>query len=236
MAGKSPLRALGPLNMGLTAAFEGPDAYKRAKGYTAQQRERRKSMGRVPPGGVPPMKKLSARNALMSILHSQMEKNAVTAKDLPKGFPFGSALKSLPGALAMGAGLAGGGLLAAKAGRGVGSVFQSFQANRMFRELQRRYPEIKRHPKAREYFDLIVAYAPSLMRHPAAIGDFLRRQLEYPMSSVEFIKQLADLEGAVAKTEASSAAARFGQDVVSGGQKTIGPMSEYGYQSPLINK
>ena len=225
--GKSIMRATGPLSMGLTAMFEGPEAYKKTKGYIAQQRAGVKRMGSVPPGGVPSMSKISARNALMSFLRVAKGAGgkAVDPKTM-KGFPFAEALKSLPGALTIGAGLAGGGLLAAKAGGGVGGVFQTFQANRMFGELKRRYPEIKRHPKAREYFDLIVAYAPSLMRHHAAVGDFLRRQLEYPMSSVEFIKQLADLEQAVAKTETYSASSRFGQDVAKGGTSLVGPMTE----------
>jgi hypothetical protein len=70
-----------------------------------------------------------------------------------------------------------------------------------------------------------VAYAPSLMRHPAAIGDFLKRQLEYPTTSVEFIKQLADLEGTIAKTQGYSAATSFGRGVESGAGSALAPLA-----------
>lgn len=125
------------------------------------------------------------------------------------------------GAVQTGLAIAGGTAALGLAGRAVGSgvsgAFQKLQANRMFNDLQQRYPEIKRHKDARKYFDLIIAYAPSLMRHHAAVGDFLRRQLEYPMSSVEFIKQLADLEATVAKTESMAGPARFGQSLEQAG-------------------
>jgi len=114
-------------------------------------------------------------------------------------------------ALAAGTGLAAGGALIGAAGHGVGSAYTRLKAGRMFDELSRRHPEIKKSPQAKEYFDLIVAFAPSLLRHPSAIGDFLRRQLQYPMSSVEFIKQLADLESTVARTESSSAGRSIGR-------------------------
>lgn len=118
---------------------------------------------------------------------------------------------TMANALIVGAGLAAAGAGVGAAAKGVGSMYTRLQASRMFSELQRRHPEVKTNPKARQYFDLIVAYAPSLMRHPNAIGDFLMRQLQYPMSSVEFIKQLADLEATVGKTGRESAGHGFGQ-------------------------
>lgn len=114
-------------------------------------------------------------------------------------------------ALVVGAGLAAAGAGVSAAAGGVGSMFTRLRAGRMFEELKRRHPEIKSNPRARQYFDLIVAYAPSLMRHPNAIGDFLMRQLQYPMSSVEFIKQLADLEATVAKTGRESMSSALGK-------------------------
>lgn len=214
---KSLFRTLGPVNLGLTAAFEGPEAVGHTKRYIAQQRSGQKKVNApVPPGGVPNMSKISAHQALRYYLRKQAA--------IPGGW--GSAARNLPGALALGAGVAAGGLLAASGGRGVGNVYQRFQAQSMFKTLTQRYPEIRRHPKAREYFDMIVAYAPSLMRHPTAIGDFLRRQLEYPMSSVEFIKQLADLEGTVAKTEASTLSAQFGKDVAKSTSGFVVPLSQ----------
>lgn len=202
-----------PLGLALMA----PEAAGDTKKYIRQQRLARVK-GRVPPGGVPDMKKISAHQALRHFLH----------KEAGPTFGFRQAMGSLPGALALGAGLAGGGLLAAGGAKGVGGVFQKFQGQRMFAELRRRYPEVKRHPKAREYFDMIVAYAPSLMRHPTAIGDFLKRQLEYPMTSVEFIKQLADLEGTVAKTQTYGMATQFGRGVETGAAGVMSPMAQFG--------
>jgi hypothetical protein len=113
-------------------------------------------------------------------------------------------------ALLLGTGLAAAGAGVGAAASGVGNMFTRLQAKRMFDELQRRHPEVKSNPKARQYYDLIVAYAPSLLRHPNAVGDFLLRQLQYPMSSVEFIKQLADLEATVSKTSRESTGANIG--------------------------
>lgn len=129
------------------------------------------------------MQKVSAKQVLME----KLEKTAVPS------MTFGQAL-------GIGAALTGTAMAARAGSAGIGSLYTKFKSERMFKELTNRYPEIKRHPKAREYFDLIVAYAPSLLKHPTAIGDFLRRQLEYPMSSIEFVKQLADLEKTVAST------------------------------------
>lgn len=206
-------KLIGP---GLTVAVGAPGAVSQGRKYTAQQRERR-NPGSVPPGGIPPMKKVSARRALDHYLKKQ-------AGPLPP--TRGGLAHALPWALLAGAGLTAGGMGASAAARGVGGVYQRFQSNRMFEELQRRYPEIRRHPKAREYFDLIIAYAPSLMRHPAAIGDFLRRQLEYPMSSVEFIKQLADLEATVSKTESSGPASQFGHGAAQAGGGLLVPLAQ----------
>jgi hypothetical protein len=114
-------------------------------------------------------------------------------------------------ALMIGTGLAVAGAGVGAAASGVGSMFTRLQASRMYDELRRRHPEVKSNPKSRQYFDLIVAYAPSLMRHPSAIGDFLLRQLQYPMSSVEFIKQLADLEATVSKTGRDSIGSNVGR-------------------------
>ena len=201
------------VGLGITGALLGPEIKGKTKGYIAQQRAGVR--GPHAPGEVPPMKKISARRVFAHYL----------AKQAGGSLSFGGAVSSLPGALLMGTGLAAGGLLAGGGARGVASMFQRHKAERMYNELRRRYPEVRRHPKAREYFDMIVAYAPSLMRHPVAIGDFLKRQLEYPMTSVEFIKQLADLEGTVAKTEGYGAAASFGKGVESGAGGIIVPMA-----------
>ena len=188
------------------------------KRMTRQQRAKRINAP-VPPGGVPNMSKISARQGLRSCLANvRMRKEAAK--------PLSNMLRAFPRAFGYGLGIAGSSMLAYGGAKGVAAAHQKIMSARMFKRLQQIYPEIKRHPKAREYFDLIIAYAPSLLRHPAAVGDFLRRQLEYPMSSVEFIKQLADLEGAVAKTQSYSAPSRFGEAVAKGMGSSIGPIAE----------
>jgi hypothetical protein len=204
----------------LNLALSAPEAAEHTKRYAKQQAAGVKKLkGTHAPGGAPPMRKVSAKQAL----HFHLKKQAEEKTAEPK-LPFGSAAKALPWALLAGAGIATGGMVARGGAGAVGGAFQKFQSSRMFKELQQRYPEIRRHKDARKYFDLIVAYAPSLMRHHAAVGDFLTRQLQYPMSSVEFIKQLADLEATVSKTEGTSAASRFGQSVEQQAGGLLGPM------------
>jgi len=191
------------------AALGLPENIRQTKGYIGQQRMARASRISAPQaaGEIPNMQKLSARKAL----RFYMRKHAVFGASTLTG--------ALGKALLLGAaGTAAGALVGSGIG-GVGGVFQQFQASRMFRELQARYPEIKKHPKAREYFDMIVAYAPSLLRHHAAVGDFLRRQLEYPMTSVEFLKQLADLEGQVMRSGVDALGSRIGQTMGATGPK-----------------
>ena len=189
----------------LNVALSAPDAIAKGKGYANQQREKRNpQIGTHPPGGAPPMRKVSAAQVLREKL---MEKKAAGMLPPGAGAHIGQAL--LTGAL-----MAGGGVALSGAARGVGGAFQRLQAERMFKELQGRYPEIRRHKDARKYFDMTVAYAPSLMRHHAAIGDFLKRQLEYPMSSIEFIQQLATLEGTVSKTMGNNSSTNFGRQSV----------------------
>jgi len=205
---------MGIVGAGIMAAMTVPDLVTDTKEHTAKQRQRR--LGTHMPGGAPPMRKISAAAGLRRSLEKTSDRK----------IEFTKALTSIPGALGLGAALTGGGLLAGGAAHGIVSAYQKMQAARMFKELQQRYPDIKRHKDARKYFDLIVAYAPSLMRHHAAIGDFLTRQLQYPMSSIEFIKQLADLEGVVAKTRSGGGPSQFGQNVGMSAAGFVGPMSE----------
>lgn len=201
------------------AALSAPDVMDKTKNYMAQQRAGSKKVtAPVPPGGVPNMKKVSAHQALRHFLKKQAA--------MPPPFAPQKLRTAIPWALGIGAGLTASSLAIGAGARGIGGAYQRFQANRMFKELQQRYPEVRRKPEdARKYFDLIIAYAPSLMRHHAAIGDFLKRQLEYPMSSVEFIKQLADLQATVAKTEGESVSTRFGRSSAEMAGGLIQPMS-----------
>lgn len=102
--------------------------------------------------------------------------------------------------LGHGAGIVGAGILglaATQAARGVGGMFERSQRNKLFQEIARRDSQIARDPRAREYFDLVMTYAPSLGRHPTAIADFLKKQLMYPVSSTEFLHALANFESTV---------------------------------------
>jgi len=143
------------------------------------------------------MNKISARKALRHYL----KKEAVTASTVASMMAAG---------LAVGVGSQLAGRAVAGGARAVGDVFLSFRNNRLFDELKAKYPEIKSNKRAREYFDMIMAYAPSLARHPTAIGDFLSRQLQYPVSSIEFLHRLADFEGSVRRTDATRASSAFG--------------------------
>jgi hypothetical protein len=185
--------------------------------YIAQQRAgtAKKIKGPVPPGGVPPMQKMSAHQALRYFLK---KKAAV---------PWENLAKAVGTSLLVGGGLTAAGMAVGAGARGVGGVYQQFQANRMFEDLKRMYPEIRQKPQdARKYFDMILAYAPGLMRHHAAIGDFLRRQLEYPMSSIEFIKQLADLQSTLSKTESERPGTRFGRAASESAGSIVKPVGE----------
>jgi hypothetical protein len=171
-------------------ALYGMEGLEKGKGYKKKMDIKQKRISGSIPGALP----MSAKQAMMRNLK----------KESADAGAIGSAFMQGLGIAAAGAAVGGAGL-------GVASLYTKMQSGRMFKTLQARHPEIKRNPKAREYFDLIVAYAPSLMKHPNAIGDFLKRQLEYPMSSVEFIKQLADLENTVSGTTTNSPAWQMGQ-------------------------
>lgn len=199
----------------LTLAMEAPDAVSKGKGYKRQQQMARTKKIDAPnlPGGAPPMRKVSATQALRFYLQKQAGKAPPGMSEVLKG-------------MGLAAGIGGTALAGRGLAKGVGSVYQRFAANRMFEEIKRRYPEIRRKPKeAREAFDIAIAYAPSLMKHPAAIGDFVRRQLQFPISSHEYLKQLADLEGSVSKAESYGAPAQFGS-AIGGAHGAIGMYSQ----------
>jgi hypothetical protein len=211
------MAGLGTALSALNLATNLSDVRQKTKGYMAQQKAAR-IHAPLPAGGIPEMRKVSALRAMRYFLSKQAGG--------PDPISAGTFLKNIPAALGLGAAMAGGGMAVGAAARGVGGIYQKFVAERMFKELQQRYPEIRNKPQeARKYFELIVAYAPSLLRHHAAIGDFLRRQLEYPMSSVEFIKQLADLEATVSKTHGESASAHFGRSASEAGGGMLGSLA-----------
>lgn len=192
-------------NLAATGALQVPEAGRQARAYSRQQARGIRAPG--PAGDIPDMQKVSVRQALRFYLRKQA------------AGPASNFFGNLGMGVAKGVGTALAGSILGAGALGLGSVYQRFQAGRTFDELQRRYPEIKKNARARDYFDMIVAYAPSLMKHPAAIGDFLRRQLEYPMSSVEFVKQLAELENTVTGTRADRPGARFGEQVAQSSAK-----------------
>jgi hypothetical protein len=82
-------------------------------------------------------------------------------------------------------------------GSTVGGIFERRKRDKLFEKLVTLNPDLKTNPRAREYFDLVMTYAPVLGDHPTAIGDFLRRQLQYPVASHEFLESLARLQKTV---------------------------------------
>lgn len=101
--------------------------------------------------------------------------------------------------IAASAAIAGGALMATEklfdtVGGGVNGVFERRRRDKLFEALLARDPQLKTNARAREYFDLVLTYAPALGDHPTAIGDFLKRQLQYPVSGVEFLSALTKLQ------------------------------------------
>ncbi len=118
------------------------------------------------------------------------------------------------------AGAAGAGKLLDAASKGVGGIFERRQRDKLFETLLARDPALKKEQRAREYFDLVLTYAPALGDHPTAIGDFLKRQLQYPVSGVEFLAALAKLQNDVSnarRPQPSAFSAGVG-DVLHGAQ------------------
>jgi hypothetical protein len=116
----------------------------------------------------------------------------------------------LLGAGALSAGAALGGLGVRAAAKGVGGMFDRSRNNRLFQRLAQKDKNLAKDPRARQYFDLIMTYAPSLGKNDMAIGDFLKKQLQYPVSGHEFLKSLADFESTVSQTGEKRAPARIG--------------------------
>jgi hypothetical protein len=115
------------------------------------------------------------------------------------------------GAAALGATIfQAGGAVVGAAARGVGSIFERSRRENLFKEVLRLDPSLKSNPRVREYFDLIMTYAPSLGDHPTAIGDFLRRQLQYPVSGIEFLNSLATFEKTVGQSRMNNVSSGLG--------------------------
>jgi len=110
------------------------------------------------------------------------------------------------------------------AASGVGGIFERHQRRKLFAEVLRRNPGMRSQPRAQEYFDLIMTYAPSLGRHPTAIGDFLVKQMQYPVSSTEFLHSVAQLEGQVQKNTEGQSANQVGLAFEAGAK---GPVDSY---------
>ena len=76
----------------------------------------------------------------------------------------------------------------------IGKAFKNRKEQELFAELVRQNPDFGRNPRAREAFDIISKFAPGLLKSPRVVSDFMARQLQYPQSSIEFMKQLADFQ------------------------------------------
>jgi len=123
------------------------------------------------------------------------------------------------GSLVGGVGIALTGELIRGVGAASGSVISGMRRKALLGRLMQRNPEFRQNKERTErYFNLVMAYAPSLARDETAITDFLRRQLQYETSSVEFIKQLSDLEGTIrGKVDSDS----FGSRLSAGVQRSM---------------
>lgn len=124
------------------------------------------------------------------------------------------------GAIALASGIAAAGTAGAEklinlAGRNVSSMFERRKREKLYEQLLQREPTLKQHhARAREVFDMVLTYAPSLADHPMAIGDFMKRQLQYPVSGVEFLAALAKLQLDVSKArEAGRGVSAFSSGV-----------------------
>lgn len=83
-------------------------------------------------------------------------------------------------------------------GRGVSRLTGGLGHDRLFNDLLARHQELRQNKvEARKHFDIIMEYAPSMARNHVVISDFIKRQLQYQTSSVEFIRQLTDLESTI---------------------------------------
>lgn len=203
----------GAVGAGLTG-LAGGMSYAEGAGKTRQMLNRMKMRGGVMPSvnKMPPPQqpKVAAGKSLRSILNAPMKKEAAGG-DVAKMVALNAAV-----ALAGGMGVALTGELIRAGMGGVSSVTQKMSRKRLFNRIMQMHPEFKKDKetkdRAERYFRLIMAYAPSLARDDTAIADFMRRQLMYPTSSVEFLKQLADLEATIrGKVDANSVAARVSQ-------------------------
>jgi hypothetical protein len=178
----------------------------------------------APPPGV---RNVTAGSGGMTALAAldAMKKNA-GGESTPASGLFGDATRgdvtraAMPAAFAVGAAALG--LMARPAIGAVGGMFERNQRNKLFQDIARRNPQMARDPRAREYFDLVMTYAPSLGKHPTAIGDFLKKQLQYPVSSTEFLHALANFEATVSQNASRGPAAHMGLAFEQGAQAATG--------------
>lgn len=178
----------------------------------------------APPSGV---RDVSAGGGMTALAALQMMKESAAegtgvGGGLLRDESFRKGLLGAAGVMAttIGAGLLGIG--ATHVARGVGGMFERSQRNKLFQEIARRDPQIARDPRAREYFDLVMTYAPSLGRHPTAIRDFLKKQLMYPVSSTEFLHALANFESTVKQNLEKGTARQVGLAFERGATGAVG--------------
>lgn len=190
VAGKKVKGALNTGFKGVGLGLSGMQAASHARAAT----QRLKQMQMTPAVG--PMKmaaeKLAGMGASMPGFGGAGTGFFDTLKNLKPGVGSLAAIALATGAAAAGA--AGAGKVVDLASKSVGSIFENRRRDKLFEQIVARDPMLKQNARAREYFDLVLTYAPALGDHPTAIGDFLKRQLQYPVSGVEFLGALAKLQ------------------------------------------
>jgi len=77
---------------------------------------------------------------------------------------------------------------------GATRLYEKRKNKKLFEEIVRDNPSFANNPRAAQYFDLVMDYAPSLAKNRLALVDYLHRLLEFPRSSVELVQSLINLE------------------------------------------
>lgn len=170
----------------LTGVGVATAGYDQASKTRAELNRLKQKGGVMPPPGV----KMPEQKKVATLMGKLQEKTAnANATNLAM---------AAVGALALGAGttLMNEGIRAGI--RGAGNIIRRQNQDKQFKQILQRNPDIAQKKElARRYFDLIMTYGPSLARDETAITDYLRRQLQYETSSIEFVRHLVDLESTV---------------------------------------
>jgi len=98
--------------------------------------------------------------------------------------------RGLLGALGAGIGaVAIGGLV-----HGLSSLKSKYEAENAWKQVLQLHPEFRNNFRARNQFELLAKFSPSLATNASLVADIVKRNLEFEVTPVEFIKQIIDIE------------------------------------------